>query len=228
MVNQNEHDSPKKSEANARNRLLDAAEELFAKKGFDSTSSRAITRRAECNVAAINYYFGGKDNLYIEVFSHRMKQMRDIRIESINRVMEDGSGNISLSGLLDVFARAFLEPFVDEQNGPRLMKLMVREMLDSRLRRGMFFEETILPVLTVLQRAVSEICPDMEQDKIVQCMQSVVAQLLHTVFAQEMIANAGNVEPLIFDVDRTVDHIVAFSTAGISCYAKHSDGKRDV
>jgi len=44
-------------------RILDAAQKLFAEKGLDATSVRDITTAAECNVAAVNYHFGGKENL---------------------------------------------------------------------------------------------------------------------------------------------------------------------
>ncbi|UCF00455.1 MAG: helix-turn-helix transcriptional regulator, partial [Planctomycetota bacterium] len=49
-------------------RLLDAAEQLFAQTGFNGTSIRHITTKANSNIAAVNYHFGGKEKLYIEVF----------------------------------------------------------------------------------------------------------------------------------------------------------------
>ena len=66
-----------------RNRLLEAAAESFAEKGFDGTSVRDITAKASCNVAAVNYHFGGKENLYFAVFRRYMAEMRDIRIAAI-------------------------------------------------------------------------------------------------------------------------------------------------
>ena len=45
-------------------RLLSAAEKLFAKNGYDGTSVRDITEAADCNVASVNYYFSGKEKLY--------------------------------------------------------------------------------------------------------------------------------------------------------------------
>ncbi len=73
--------------AQARGRLLDAAERLFAENGFEGTSVRQITALADCNVAAVNYHFRGKDKLYLKMFGHRMRQIRDIRLASIARVM---------------------------------------------------------------------------------------------------------------------------------------------
>ena len=50
-------------------RILDAAEQLFAEKGFAETSLRLITSRAEVNLAAVNYHFGSKKALIQAVFS---------------------------------------------------------------------------------------------------------------------------------------------------------------
>lgn len=50
-------------------RILDAAEQLFAEKGFSETSLRLITSRAEVNLAAVNYHFGSKKALIQAVFS---------------------------------------------------------------------------------------------------------------------------------------------------------------
>src|ERR1700720_1237146 len=56
-----------------RQRLLEAAEEVFADKGFKAASVRDICRRADANIAAVNYYFGDKERLYIEAvkYAHR-------------------------------------------------------------------------------------------------------------------------------------------------------------
>jgi AcrR family transcriptional regulator len=58
--------------AHTREQLLDAAERLFARRGFDATSVREITGAAACNLAAVNYHFGGKRALYREAFRRRL------------------------------------------------------------------------------------------------------------------------------------------------------------
>src|SRR6516162_5211612 len=50
-----------------RERILKAAERLFADRGYEETSIRVIVAKARVNQAAINYHFGGKDGLYREV-----------------------------------------------------------------------------------------------------------------------------------------------------------------
>ena len=58
---------PEKSPENTRERILDAALDLFGERGLTGTTVRDIAGRAKVNVAAISYHFGGKDELYREV-----------------------------------------------------------------------------------------------------------------------------------------------------------------
>src|SRR5687768_3719360 len=61
-----------------RERIIDAAGEIFAQRGFDSTTVRDICQAAGANVAAVNYYFGDKQRLYVEavVRAHRWRMQR--------------------------------------------------------------------------------------------------------------------------------------------------------
>ncbi len=61
-----------------RERIVDAAGELFAERGFDGTTVRDICQAADANVAAVNYYFGDKQRLYVEavVRAHRWRMER--------------------------------------------------------------------------------------------------------------------------------------------------------
>ena len=65
------------SNRKVRDRLLDSAEELFCEYGFDGASIRDIAASADCNIASVNYYFGGKEKLYQEVWRRHLMIMLD-------------------------------------------------------------------------------------------------------------------------------------------------------
>jgi AcrR family transcriptional regulator len=202
-----------------REKLLDAAEKLFAEKGFNGTSVRDITTEAKCNVAAVNYHFGGKDNLYTETFRRKLTLLRDVRVTRIDEVMARG-GETTLEDLLRAFGKAFFEPLVGVSSGPRFIKLWLREMLDQRLPATMFVEETFRPVLGSLQQALMKVCPGLGEAKAMSAAHAVVGQLAHLLQMHEFWAQ-GHDSPK-FDLDGPLEQVVEFSAAGIRGFAKGS------
>ncbi|NIA16859.1 MAG: CerR family C-terminal domain-containing protein [Planctomycetes bacterium] len=201
-----------------KERLLAAAEQLFADKGFDAVSVRDLTARANCNVAAVNYHFGGKEQLYRKIFERHMDVLRDVRINAIKEVM--AKNEVSLEELLHAFTRSFIEPLLDERGGRSLMKLMSREMLDPHLPHSLFIEKVIIPTLTVFSRALIKICPGLDETKAQLMIRSIVGQLLHTIQVQKMFGNEMDESTFVMDMDTIINHIVKFSAAGIRAYEK--------
>ncbi len=197
----------------ARQRLMGMAEKLFAEKGFDGVSVRDITSSADCNVASINYHFGGKDKLYLEIMKGRMVALREIRIGSIDEVMSKES--TALEDLLRAFSWAFIDPLVDEAQGGQLTKLMMREMLDPHLPAEMFCDEVIKPVMRAMVEALTTVCPGIEVNQVMLCVHSLIAQLLHTVHVNGMLAKLESSECECPSLEGFVDHIVKFTAIGI-------------
>ena len=65
--------------------ILDAAEKLFAERGFSGTSLRTITAAARVNLAAVNYHFGSKDALIEAVLARRVRPMNAERVARLDR-----------------------------------------------------------------------------------------------------------------------------------------------
>ena len=68
---------PRASQA-TRDRLLKAAESLFLDYGYDGTSARMITAEARANLAAINYHFGGKEELFQAMLARRLDDLHTL------------------------------------------------------------------------------------------------------------------------------------------------------
>ena len=202
-------------EKEARQRLLDSAEQLFAEKGFDSTSVRDLTELAKCNIAAVNYHYGSKENLYQKVFHKHFTLMRETRITGINQVMQNHGSQTTLEQLIEAFARAFLEPLLDDSSGRLTMRLMMREMTDPRLPADMFFEEMVKPVFTVLLGAMQQIFPDLDQRNAQKCVHSLIAQLIHVVQVRSFFTRIQKLDHPMLNLQEMLDHIVQFTAAGM-------------
>lgn len=207
-----------------RGRLLDTAEKLFCEKGFEGTSIRDIASTAGCNIASVNYYFGGKQQLYEEIWKRHLIPMRDSRIESINKVMGHNGSSVRLEVLLRAFADAFVGSMVKAGTTSRLSKLMAREYIDKHLPADMFMEEVMMPTVTVMQEALLKTCPGLDESKIAFVVFSIIGQLVHLVHVRTMFEqNANDSRSLIFSTDDAINHIVRFSAAGIRAYTKEKN-----
>ena len=90
-----------------RQRILGAAEELFAERGFAGASLRQVTAAANVNLAAVNYHFGSKDNLIEEVFRRRLDELSRRRLERLAAI--EAAGTPTLEAVLHAFITPALE-----------------------------------------------------------------------------------------------------------------------
>ncbi len=83
-------------------RILDAAESLFADKGFSETSLRQITGKAQVNLAAVNYHFGSKKSLIQAVFARFLDPFCESLEEALEVHQESDSSALTLESLLQL------------------------------------------------------------------------------------------------------------------------------
>jgi len=201
-------------------RLLDVAEELFCENGFNDTSVRKIAAKTGCNLAAVNYYFGGKEKLYIEVWRRHLLIMRERIMTSIERVMSESAKETYLDDLLKSFATAFLEPIKDKSKAYRLIKLMDHEMVEPHLPKNMFLEEMIIPTFNAMQNALAKIFPRLDKSKVPFLLFSIIGQLVHLIRVRTLFDQSYPIQLPGFGLDEAVNHIVKFSAAGIRACAE--------
>src|SRR4029453_9767910 len=78
--------------ADTKTRILDAAELLFMEHGFEATSLRQLTAAASVNLAAVNYPFGSKEELFEAVPTRRLDPMNQERIALLDRRESEAGG----------------------------------------------------------------------------------------------------------------------------------------
>jgi AcrR family transcriptional regulator len=197
------------SVSHASNRLLDAAERLFCERGFDGTSVRDLTKAAQCNVAAVNYHFGNKENLYEQMFRRHLKEMFDEHRQNIERVM-NGS-ETSLERFLESLVRTALEKLSTGDTQIPLMKLITRECLNPQLKHEVVALDMVKEFLEKVGQCLQKLVPGLDEKKAMMYVFSIEALLMHPMLFYDLYSKLF----WTVDIDELTGHIVKFAAAGI-------------
>jgi len=153
-----------KQNADTKNRLLLAAEEIFAREGYRAASLRAITAAAGVNLAAVNYHYGSKRELLEAIFAHRLEAMNLARVHRLTQIRETArvAGRPPEARTL---IAAFLEAALDDTRvGPgerHFMALVMRSSSDTDHTVQLAFTRFMQPTFEVLRSAMAEALPDL-------------------------------------------------------------------
>jgi AcrR family transcriptional regulator len=193
-----------------RDRLLKAAERLFADRGFKKVTVRDICRAARANVAAVNYHFGDKLGLYREVMQSAIDGMRGTN----DAAREAGAGQPPEEQL-----RRYISIFVDRVLTPgndAIHRLINREMNDPTPALDALVEQGVRPRVEYLSGLIAAIigCDPTDQS-VLRCVASVQAQTLaympNPIATRLGLAN----KPTAANLRDIADHIAEFSLAGV-------------
>ena len=147
-----------------KDRILHAAEELFAQQGFASTSLRQVTSRADVNIAAVNYHFGSKDNLVNEVFRRRMDEMSAQRLEALEAATRNAPGQ--LEPVLAAFVEPALAMAQDRHGGGAFIRVIARAYAESNKGLRKFLSEQYGHVLREFAKAIDACVPGLGKEEL--------------------------------------------------------------
>lgn len=88
--------------------ILDVAEELIAKKGFEGTSVRDISAKANINVAMISYYFGSKEKMMVNLYQYRVQKTRETFAE-FTQTIKDGKPEMQLKEIINFIVKQLMK-----------------------------------------------------------------------------------------------------------------------
>ncbi len=193
-----------------KSRLLEGAGEEFAEKGFELARVRAICDRAGANLAAINYHFGDKEHLYVEVLREAHRCGEDPQKECIDP-------GLSPAERLRTFIHHFLDRVL-AMNHPEdwQHRLMLREMLSPTPFSEVLVREMIRPRFELIRGLMREICPEADVRRLNALVFSVIGQCLHYKMARRVTERLiGDEGYRALDLDYLTDHITAFCLAAL-------------
>jgi AcrR family transcriptional regulator len=138
-----------------RERILKAAERLFAERGYDGTSIRTIVARARVNQAAINYHFDGKDGLYREVLRSGFRALTEHQLAHAREL----TAMSREQALLD-FVRRQLAPLSARDEVSRAMRIFNWETVRPTPVFRSLMREEAAPFLGLAADLVRRFLPD--------------------------------------------------------------------
>ncbi len=192
-----------------KNRLLDAAERLFCEKGFDGTSVRDLTTAAGCNVAAVNYYFGGKENLYVQMFRRHMEAIVDMQMGNIDAIC--ARPDAILEDLLAALITPMLKASYEKQPRGEVMKLLVRDLLGHKTSSQGLVEDFRQRLFRRMIVAIRQFEPQLDERTAELAAYSFDALKLHPfLFMEHYMELVDNLT-----LDELISHIVRFACCAI-------------
>ena len=210
-----------------RERIIEAAGRLFAEKGFKETTIRDICERADANVAAVNYHFRDKENLYEEIFRYIFDEItRKFPID------ENLGGAKSNEERLYAFVSTLLKRMHDPEKPAWHGILFSRERMNPRIKVHSFFKNEVMKNRKILFSVIGDLLgPGAPPDQVKLCTESVISQVtFQGLIREEHAPPFFREEPLTAEMIEVVArHITEFSLGGIKHIRKsdtRSKGKK--
>jgi len=215
-----------------KTRLLDAAERLFAERGYEEVSVRELAAAAEVNVAAVNYHFQGKENLYGEVISRRFTAQRDRTLAALDALLAATGGRPTAAQVIEVLVRQYLTGALSDDGRSTFLTFMTREMNTGHASRGAnFLRELVAPTFQAFAGALVAARPALARDEELHwIIASIVGQIHHFVLRRlrcEALADQPEALdfmrralpaldlPLPAYIEKVTAHVTRFSAAAI-------------
>jgi AcrR family transcriptional regulator len=167
-----------------RERIMKAAERLFAERGYDATSIRAIVAKARVNQAAINYHFDGKDGLYREVLRAAFRALTEQQLEHADEMKA-----MSREAALAEFIRRQLRPLLGRDEYSRHMRILNWETVRPTAVFRKLLSEEAAPFMGLAVELVRRFQPEADQRTLVAAAVWLVGQCSVFLRNREQLAD---------------------------------------
>ena len=194
-----------------KDRILGAAEELFAQFGFSGTSLRQVTSRADVNIAAVNYHFGSKENLVNEVFRRRMDDMTAQRLQALKAAVEQHPGE------LEPILAAFVEPALalaqDRHGGGAFVRVVARAYAEKNDSLRKFLSDHYGHVLRDFAKAIGACLPGLSKEELYWRLDFLAGALTYAMADFGLIKRPAGVSEAAHR-ERAARELIRFAAAG--------------
>ena len=213
-MNVREIAEPKATEPkNTSKRLLEAAEELFAKQGIRTTSLKAITEFAEVNIAAVNYHFRTKDALVRAVFEHSFQPLNEERLRLLMAAeLAAGDGPLALESVL----YALFEPMLRSwRANPSFILLAGRLQNEPDSKLGGFIQRIYGQMIPRFLAAARKAAPDVPEPDLFFWMHFLFGGVVYTLLNSHDMQRLHEGQSLLDSPEVFLERLITFGAAGL-------------
>ena len=180
-----------------KDRILDAAEALFVEHGFEATSLRALTTAAGVNLAAVNYHFGSKEELFQAVLTRRLDPMNQARLELLTRLEANAARRpVSCESILTALLIPALKLARDPQRGGKdFLRLLGRAYADPAPFIRRFLSEQYGLVIARYKAAFARALPHLPRKELSWRLHFIMGALSYTLAGTDALKLIAELNP---------------------------------
>jgi AcrR family transcriptional regulator len=198
-----------------RNRILDAAEQMFAERGFHGVSIRDITGAAGVDVALANYHFGSKLGVLEAVFLRRAEDLNSERIARLDAVLAAcGRRKPSLEAVIDAFTHPLLDRSTRGSPGWKSYFALIAEVNNSPEFGGPLMTRHFDPVVQRFMEAIRRALPESDERDLYWAYHFLSGALTLTFAETGRIDNLSGGVCRSSDLPSVHERLVPFCSAG--------------
>lgn len=198
-------DGSAKSKTKRKDRILDAAEALFAKHGFDGVSMRKVAEDAGVDLALSSYHFGNKRGLFDAVLLRRAEVLNETRLAALERCKaEAGEGGPTVEAIINAFLEPMLAHGYQEDEGWRHYFELVAQVNSSFEWGGQLMTKYFDPLVRKFIDALKEALPNADPADLYWCYHFLSGALTLT------FAHTGRIDQLSDGIAKSEDMVGAY------------------
>ncbi len=205
-----------------KSRILDAAEELFMEHGFEATSLRLITTAAGVNLAAVNYHFGSKEELFQAVLTRRLDPMNQERLRLLGQYEAAGTdghgkGPLTCEQIISAMFIPALKLARDhEQGGKNFLRLLGRAYADPAPFIREFLSNQYAEMIARFRAAFGRALPHLPREEVSWRLHFVMGALSYTLAGTDALKMIAQFHPEEINNDELLlKRLAPFLAAGL-------------
>jgi len=208
-----------------RERLLDAAEHLFAEHGLEGPSLRSITAAAGTNLASVHYHFGSKDALVRAVFARRLEPLNEERIRLLAAAEDTAEGGSpALEAIVEAFVAPTLRLIRDPAHGGKDFMCLMAQMHAETSELRLAIVEEFDNLLRRFADALSRTLPHLPRAEVFWRFAFMLGSMAFVLGHADTLKTKSNGLCDPSDVEGAIQRLVAFVSAGMRAPVPDVDG----